>query len=229
MQRRRQGDRRSSDGEQRAREIERRLRELYGQPRHFNPEDPLDDLIFLVLSRMTQEVKYRRTYEALRTDYPTWSAVSDAPSDELEELLEDAGLAPTKVAHIQGILREVERREGTLDLGRLRRLPDEEVERYLTTLPGVARKTALCVMLYALDRDVLPVDAHVWRLARRLHLAPNEPWSERGGKALENSIPSELRPSLHVTLIAHGRKICLARSPRCNECVLVDLCPSARG
>ena len=107
-----------------------------------------------------------------------------------------------------------------------RDMVDEDVERYLTTLPGVARKTALCVMLYALGRDVLPVDAHVWRVARRLALTPDKPWSERGGKALEDQVPKDVRSSLHVTLLAHGRAICKPRVPRCDSCVLADLCPS---
>ena len=165
----------------RLREIEARLRREYGQPRHFNPADPLDDLIFLVLSRMTQEIKYIRTYSRLRDSLSTWHAVRDAPPDELETLIHEAGLAPTKAAQIQAILGEIEAREGRLSLHRLRGMETDEVEQYLTSLPGVARKTALCVMLYTLGRDVLPVDTHVWRVAQRLGLAPAGQWSEARG------------------------------------------------
>ena len=212
---------------QRLRLIERRLREAYGQPRHHNPSDPLDDLIFLVLSRMTQEVKYLRTYRALRRELPTWGAVMDASESYLEDLLQDAGLAPTKSRHIRAILKEIEAREGTLDLSRLHGLPDEEAEAYLTSLPGVARKTARCVMLYALGSETCPVDAHVWRVMKRLGVAPDKPWSEPASRRLEESIPRDIRASLHVTLVAHGREICQARFPRCQECVLQNLCPSA--
>jgi len=210
----------------RLRRIEAILRQTYGSPRHYNPTDPLDDLVFLVLSRMTQEVKYRRTYQSLRASMPDWGMVRDAPPSELEELLADAGLAPTKAAHIQAILNEIEHREGELDLSRLRRLPDDEVERYLTSLPGVGRKTARCVMLYALDRHTCPVDTHVWRLMQRLGFAPAKSWSERTARGLEQSIPEQLRRSLHVTLVAHGRSICHAMKPLCGECVLADVCPS---
>lgn len=207
--------------------IERRLRKRYGQPRHHNPADPLDDLIFLVLSRMTQEVKYVRTYALLRTALPTWYAVREAPREDVESLLADAGLAPTKSAQIQAILREIQNREGRLDLSRLRGQPDEKVEEYMTSLPGVARKTALCVMLYALGRDTFPVDAHVWRIGQRLGLAQRGAWTEQRSRALEARIPRRLRASLHVTLLAHGRAVCTARSPRCGQCVIADLCPSA--
>ena len=170
-------------------EIERRLKRAYGQPRHFNPADPLDDLIFLVLSRMTQEIKYVRTYRRLRNSLSTWHAVRDAPPNELEALIHEAGLARTKAAQIQEILREIEAREVDLSLDRLRNMESGETEEYLTSLPGVARKTALCVMLYALGRDALPVDTHVWRVAQRLGLAPAGEWSEGRGRALEPSPP----------------------------------------
>ena len=211
----------------RIREIERRLKKVYGRPRHFNPADPLDDLIFLVLSRMTQEVKYVRTYSRLRGSLSTWDEVRDAPPDELETLIHEAGLAPTKVAQIQAILAGIEAREGALSLHRLRSMPDDEVESYLTSLPGVARKTALCVMLYTLGREVLPVDTHVWRVAQRLGLAPAGGWSEGWGRDLEAAVPRELRGSLHVTMIAHGREVCRARAPACGSCTLADLCPAA--
>ncbi len=208
-------------------EIECRLRTAYGQPRHFNPTDPLDDLIFLILSRMTQETKYVRTYSRLRSSLSTWCAVRDASPDELEALIHEAGLARTKAAQIQEMLREIEAREVDLSLNRLRKMESGEIEAYLTSLPGVARKTALCVMLYALGRDVLPVDTHVWRVSQRLGLAPAGEWSERRGRALEATVPRELRGSLHVTMVAHGRRVCRAAVPVCKSCVLADLCPTA--
>ena len=210
----------------RLREIENRLRREYGHPRHFNPADPLDDLIFLVLSRMTQEVKYVRTYSRLRDSLSTWHAVRDAPPDELEALIREAGLAPSKAVQIQAILGVIETREGSLNLRRLRDTENSEVERYLTSLPGVARKTALCVMLYTLGRDVLPVDTHVWRVAQRLGLAPAGAWSEARGRAVEAVVPRKLRGSLHVTMIAHGRRVCRARAPMCKTCTLADICPA---
>jgi len=205
-------------------EIERRLRLAYGHPRHHNPEDPLDDLIFLILSRMTQEVKYRRTYSALRAELPDWAGVRDAPVGVLEEILGDAGLGPTRSRQILSILKEIGLREVRLDLSRLRMLSNEEVECYLTSLPGVATKTARCVMLYALDRDVFPVDAHVWRLCKRLGIAHEGRWTDSATKGLQDLIPEGLRGSLHVTMVAHGRAVCRSRSPLCAECCLCDLC-----
>lgn len=176
---------------------------------------------------MTQEVKYLRTYRALRSEMPNWGAVMEAPAEGLEDLIQDAGLAATKARHIKAILKEVATREGQLNLNRLSTLSDDEAEAYLTSLPGVARKTARCVMLYALGRDACPVDTHVWRAMTRLGFAPTGPWSECGSRRVEDSIPPGIRGSLHVTLVAHGREVCRARAARCGNCVLRDLCPSA--
>jgi endonuclease III len=217
----------SSSLEVRLREVETRLRATYGSPRHHNPEDPLDDLIFLMLSRMTQEVKYVRTYEALRGSLREWKAVRDAPRDDIEVLLTDAGLAATRARQIDGVLREITAREGRLSLDHLREMDDQEAGLYLTSLPGVGDKTAGCVLLYALGRDVCPVDTHVWRVLGRLGAASRTPWTSARARALERSIPRGIRGSLHVTVMAHGRAVCRARRPRCGECVISDLCPSA--
>ena len=209
-------------------EIERRLRTAYGQPRHFNPEDPLDDLIFLVLSRMTQEIKYVRTYSRLRSSLSTWHAVRDAPCDELEILIHEAGLAPTKAAQIQAILREIESREAGLRLDRLREMESDQVEAYLTSLPGVARK----------DRAVRPCftpsDETFYLWIPTSGVSPSGSVSlRRANGAKGEDAPSRLRSrescggSLHVTMVAHGRQVCRARAPMCESCALADLCPTA--
>lgn len=206
------------------REVERRLRRVYGSPRHHNPEDPLDDLIFLVLSRMTQEIKYVRTYQSLRSAFADWEGVRDAPADDLEEILGDAGLAATKSRQITAILHEIGQREGRFDLSRLQEMSDVEVESYLTSLPGVATKTARCVMLYTLGRDVFPVDAHVWRICQRLGIAAETGWTDFVTKQLQEVIPKGFRVSLHMTMVSHGRAVCRAQRPACRSCVISDLC-----
>jgi endonuclease III len=83
-------------------------------------------------------------------------------------------------------------------------------------------------MLYAFGRDVCPVDTHVWRVMQRLGFAPRGSWSEARSRVLEDAIPPELRGSLHVTLIAHGRSVCTALVSHCERCGLVDLCRDRR-
>jgi len=207
--------------------VERRLREQYGQPRHHNKRDPLAELVFILLSTQTREAEYRRTFTALWSRYRSWRKVLDAPSAELEELIRFGGFARRKVALLKSLLQTVRDDCGDVSLRFLRGMPDDEAERYLTALPGVGPKTARCVMMYSLDRDVLPVDTHVWRIAGRLgwHSGGKHP-EHRASRELEQSIAPRLRSSLHVTMVAHGRAVCRA-SPRCEACALSDLCPTS--
>ena len=208
----------------RIRPIANLLRGEYGLSRLGNPHDPVDDIVYLCLSRMTQQTKYQAAYTAVRAAMPTWDQVADAAPADLATIIHFAGLAPTKAKQIGAMLREIRSREGCIDLTRLHELTDSETEQYLTSLPGVSRKTALCVMMYTLHRQVLPVDTHVWRVARRIQHSEARSWSENGGKLLGNSVPPELRMDVHVNFIVHGRSVCRARRPRCNSCVLTQLC-----
>jgi adenine-specific DNA glycosylase len=104
---------------------------------------------------------------------------------------------------------------------------DDRAYRYLVGLPGVSRKTALCIMMYSLRRQVFPVDTHVWRVARRLGWTPARPKpSEPQERLLEAAIPAELRYTLHVNMMVHGRLVFLPYNPRCGACPLEDICPS---
>jgi endonuclease-3 len=100
------------------------------------------------------------------------------------------------------------------------------VRDYLTSLPGVGPKTAACVLAFALDRPALPVDTHVFRVARRLGF-----YGERTGAAaaqaiLEELVPPKLQVEMHVGMIRLGRTICRAGRPSCHLCPLQDLCPT---
>jgi endonuclease III len=99
----------------------------------------------------------------------------------------------------------------------------------LTALPGVGRKTSACVLLFSFGRPDVPVDTHVYRVGSRLGLI-------RSGAPLEEAHDELTRLvrdgdeayELHTALIRHGRRTCVARAPRCGECVLVRICPYAR-
>ncbi len=94
-------------------------------------------------------------------------------------------------------------------------------------LPGVGPKTAACVLTFALGRPALPVDTHVYRVARRLGLIDERLTAEQAHAALEAQVAPEDTYALHVALIKHGRHTCTARAPNCGGCVLNDVCPSA--
>jgi endonuclease-3 len=212
----------------------RRIRAILTRlQKHFGPlvpprsVDPLDELILTVLSQHTSDLNADRAFSELRRSFPTWRDVVDAPSDRVADAIRGGGLANTKAPRIQAILREVRDREGTFDLSVLRDLPDAQARGYLTSLPGIGPKTAAVVLSFALGRDAIPVDTHVHRVTRRLGMIPPKASAERADRVLHELVPDGLRTPLHVALIRLGREICKAPIPRCRQCPLRDLCPTA--
>jgi endonuclease-3 len=211
----------------RVRAIVDRLRKRYGELVPPRAVDPLEELVLTVLSQHTSDVNAARAYAALRGRFRSWNAVVDARPGDVADAIRSGGLANTKAPRIQSILREVRGREGVFDLSVLRTLDDAEARSYLTSLPGIGPKTAAVVMSFALGRDTIPVDTHVHRVARRLGLVPQTASAERADRLLHDLVPDGLRTPLHVALIQLGREICKAPTPRCRQCPLKDLCPTA--
>jgi len=189
--------------------------------------DPLDELIFTVLSQNTSDVNRDRAWASMKRAFPRWEDVLAAKPGDLEETIRMGGLAKTKAPRIQAILRELLEREAKISLAKLRRMSDEDVTAYLATLPGIGPKTIACVLAFSLGRAVLPVDTHVHRIGERLRLYPPKTREIDAQRAYEALVPPPNRVETHVSLIAHGRTTCTARRPACGRCVLADLCPSA--
>jgi endonuclease III len=211
----------------RVRAIERRLMKRYGPLEPPRRTDPLDELILTVQSQHTSDLNAERAFAALRAAFPTWDDVVNARSERVADVIRSGGLANTKAVRIQQILREIREREGRYDLSFLSGRPDDEVREYLMSLPGVGPKTAAVVMSFSLGRATIAVDTHVHRVSGRLGLIPPKTSADKAHRLLEDLVPPELRTSMHVGLIRLGRDICKAGRPRCEECPLVDLCPTA--
>jgi len=219
-------NRRKGVSARRIRAVHRRLRKLQG-PLRPKPQLPaIDELVGTLLSQHTSDTNTARAFAGLKTRFPTWEEVRDAPGEEVAGAIRAGGLADQKAPRIKAILAEIEGREGALDLSRLHGLPDQEVADYLCSLPGVGPKTAACVLVFSMGRNAFPIDTHVHRVARRLGWIDDRVTAEAAGRELGPTVPAELRYSLHMALIDHGRKVCKARNPRCTQCVLFDLCDS---
>jgi endonuclease-3 len=211
----------------RIRAIHRRLERRFGPLEPPRATDPLDELIWTVLSQHTSDVNAERAFLALRARFPTWGEVVATRPSAIADAIRSGGLANTKAPRIQAILREIRDREGRYDLSVLRGMDDLAVRGYLSTLPGVGPKTAAVVMAFALGRDAIPVDTHVHRVSRRLGLIPAKASAETAHDVLHDLVPDGLKIPLHVGLIRLGREICKAGRPRCEACPLSDLCPTA--
>ena len=208
----------------RVRAIRDRLREAFGKPvEHFHRR-PIDELVLTVLSQNTNDRNRDVAYLRLTKRFETWAEVRDAPLPEVEEAIRPGGLAPTKAVRIQQILRAL----GDDDLSELEHEPLEDARRRLTELPGVGRKTAACVLMFAYGRPDIPVDTHVFRVGTRLGLfRPGASLEEAHDEMLRLVDPGDAYET-HVSLIRHGRRTCSARNPRCLECPLLSLCPYGR-
>lgn len=214
-------------------EIIARLDDAYGVPEWRPHHDPTSELVLTILSQNTSDANSGRAFTRLLERFPTWDAVIDAPLPELIAAIQPGGLAPTKALRIQAVLRDVRGRTGgSFDLSFLGDLPVEEARAWLRGLHGVGPKTVACVLMFALGRPAMPVDTHVFRVAMRLGLVPERAGRgamtpEKAHPLLEALVPPEDYYAFHIGLIKHGRRTCAARRPRCPDCVLRDLCPSA--
>ena len=177
-----------------------------------------------VLSQHTSDTNTARAFASLKSSFRTWDEVASALVKRVADSIRAGGLADQKAPRIKAILRDIEQREGSIDLGRLHNLTDDDVETYLCSLPGVGPKTAACVLVFSLGRDAFPVDTHVHRVSKRLGWIPDNASADAAHKVLKKAVPPDIRYELHVQLIGHGRTICKARNPLCSECVLLDLC-----
>lgn len=132
---------------------------------HYNLKDPLDELLFIICSTKTEEAGYRNTYQALKTTFPTHRKIAEAPAEYIARTIERGGLSNQKAKAIRSLLTNVVAQFGEPSLEPLRAMSDADAEAFLLSLPGVGKKTARYVLIYALDRQVFPVDTHCWRIA----------------------------------------------------------------
>jgi endonuclease-3 len=208
----------------RVRRLEAALERRYGTAD--KPQlDPLDELILTILSQSTTDANRDRAWRSLRERYADWETVRRAPSHELEQTLRIAGLGRQKTAAIQSALDRLHEEVGRLSLDHLADMDDEEAIGYLSGFTGVGVKTAACVLCFAMRRPVIPVDTHVHRLSRRLGIVGPGAGAEATHHRLNQVVPEDLRFSLHMHMIEHGRQVCKARKPACGECIVRELCP----
>ena len=188
-----------------------------------NRSDPIEELVWISLTRQTHRQNSMRSWERI-VDVGGPRGLLQVPEEQLAALLKDAGFSRQKARWIKASLAIIVERLGSLSLEETRDWDDDQVEAFLTSLPGISLKSAKCVMMYSLGRKVLPVDTHLRRLAERIGWVPRGLSEERIHSALEELVADDLRYSLHVNAIWHGRSVCRARRPDCESCVLRAHC-----
>jgi endonuclease III len=202
----------------------------YGTPDLGNKRDPVDELVYIILSRRTREGAYQGAFNALRSRYATWEELAAAETDEIESVIRFSGLGRRKAQSLKLALCALIDHFGRCTLEPTESWCDDEAFEFLSGLPEIGPKSAACVMLCSLDRPAFPVDAHVGRVLERLgtfhkvgiELAGTDHKTKQ--RLLWDAVPPILRYPLHVNLLVHGRRVCLPRAPRCGQCVLAQRC-----
>ena len=207
-----------------ARQVHAALLKAYGQPVWRREMPALDELVSTILSQNTNDINRDRGFEALRARLPTWEAVRDAPEAAVIDAIRPAGLANQKGPRIQQVLRAITLERGALDLEFLRDWPVDEGRAWLTKFKGVGPKTAAIVLLFSLGLPAFPVDTHVHRVTGRLGLRPEKLSADDSHAYFEGLLPPDTYYAAHLNLIRHGREVCHALRPACEQCVLQKLC-----
>jgi endonuclease-3 len=171
-----------------------------------------------ILSAQTTDVRVNMVTPALFARFPTPEDLAGADPSEVEDIIRSTGFFQSKTKSIMGMAQGVVERFGG-------EVPNALAD--LVTLPGVGRKTANVVRSVWFDEPGLPVDTHVMRVSRRLGLT-DETDPVKIEIALNAMVPAAERGGLSLRLILHGRRVCEARAPKCEICVLEDFCPSSR-
>jgi endonuclease III len=208
--------------------ITQNLEATYGVPINDSPYDPLSELILTILSQATTDINSRRAFENLKRRFPNWESARRARPSSIAAAIKSCGLANAKSESIKNALNEIRKRSGELDLSFLQTSPIEEAREFLTSLSGVGPKTAACVLLFACDREVFPMDTHILRITKRVGLIPQKLNDEQSHILMEKLVPPKKHYSLHVNLIRHGRQICRPKNPKCDRCSLIEHCEYGR-
>ena len=191
-----------------------------------NPQlhDGMDELISCILSQSTTDANRDRGFDALKARYASWHAVHHAPLEELVETIRPAGLSNSKAPYIQGTLAAIFAERGEYNIDFLDDMAITEAKAWLTQLPGVGPKTAAIVLCFGYNKAAFPVDTHVHRVGQRIGFLPAKISADKAHDHMEAIVPPEEYYPFHLLLIYHGRAICKARNPQCEQCPITQYC-----
>jgi endonuclease-3 len=227
------------------------LGDLYGPQVWRRRLDPTSELILTILTQNSADINAEKAFVALRAAYPSgladeihepgagwggeglppgappdWDAIENAPLPELIDVIRPGGLAPTKAPRLQATLRRIRDERGDHSLEFLGSMAPIAARDWLTTIPGIGKKTASVLLLFCFNQPLMPVDRHVERVAKRIGLLPAKASPDLAHDQFIAMLAGESERSYetHVLLIHHGREICQARSPKHDLCPIRGRC-----
>jgi endonuclease III len=227
------------------------LGDLYGPQVWRRRLDPTSELILTILTQNSADINAEKAFVALRAAYPSdravevhepgagwggsglppgappdWDAVENAPLPELIDVIRPGGLAPTKAPRLQATLRRIREERGDHSLEFLGEMAPLAARDWLSSIPGIGKKTASVLLLFCFNQPLMPVDRHVERVAKRIGLVPPKAHPDLATdmfNAMLAGAPDRTYET-HVLLIHHGRELCQARSPKHDLCPIRGRC-----
>jgi endonuclease-3 len=217
--------------QQKAIAIHTRLCEVYGCPiPYFHDLDPMSELVSSLLSHRTKNRDSGKAFKQLRAKFPTWRAVRDAPTIEVEAAIAPCTWPEQKAPRIQQVLQLVsDRTGGEWSLEFLKEMSVDEARTWLEALPGVGPKTSAAVLSFSqLRMRALPVDSHHHRVAQRVGLISAKVAVGPSHVELAALLPDDWTAQQvydhHEVLMLHGQHCCHYRQPACDRCPIQTLC-----
>ena len=213
--------------QEKAQAVYTRLGKAYGIRKWKPRRPPLRELISTLLSHRTTSENEVAAMDRLWQNYGSWEAIRDAPVEGIEKAIHGVNWADRKAPYLKRVLQVISQERGDdFHLDVLNNLSTEEAMNWLTSLPGVGVKTASLVLLFNFHKPVMPVDTHVHRVSQRLGLIGSKVTPEKAHELLPPLLPrdADVYWNFHLNMIRHGREICVWERPRCEHCVVKDLC-----
>jgi len=192
-------------------------------PRGKKLPDPVDLLIATILSQNTNDKNSYKAFNSLKEKYPGWEEAAELPRKKIEQIIKVAGLGKQKSLAIKNFLTKIKAERGKIDLRYLSKARNEDILNELTSFNGIGIKTASCVLLFSLDRNVCPVDTHVHRTLNRIGLVKTSS-PDKTFYAINEKLPEGIAHQFHTNLIRLGREICKPAKPSCSICPVLKIC-----
>lgn len=187
------------------------------------PSDILDTLIATKLSQNTTDKTSSIAFANLKREFKSWDEIIDAPVGKIKKLIKVCGLADSKSNDLKAMIKQIKDERGKVSLDYLKKMQDDEVYAELTRFKGIGVKTASCVLVFSLGREVFPVDTHIHRVLNRLGIVKTKS-AEETFESAKRIIPGNKKYFLHRAIIMFGRNICRANNPFCGSCFLFKYC-----
>lgn len=197
---------------------------VYGTKEWVRSNPPFDELILTVLSQNTNSKNYSTAFKSLKDRFSSWEKALAAGEEEISLAIKSAGLHRIKARRIAELIRGFKLIDPALKLEVLESMSDDEALDFLMRFNGVKEKTAGCVLLFSLGRNVFPVDTHILRISKRFGLFPKDYDLSRAFHFYKSRLRDVDCYSFHLDLVQHGREVCQSRRPSCNLCYLNDIC-----